>query len=63
MRGLMTACGQIMFEQLRPGNTYAIISWNSMFHVMKQYCLRFLPERDGLVCTLQPLSVLEENGK
>jgi hypothetical protein len=40
---------QIMFEQLRPGNTYAIISWNSMFHVMKQYCLRFMPDPDTLV--------------
>eukprot|EP00884_Botryococcus_braunii_P018275 jgi/Botrbrau1/5130/Bobra.0172s0002.1 len=44
---------QSMFEQLRPGNTYAIISWNSMFLVIKQYCLRFLPERDSVGRAIQ----------
>ena len=32
---------QIMFQQLRPGNSYARISWQDLFAAMKVYCERF----------------------
>ncbi|CAK0757624.1 hypothetical protein CVIRNUC_002556 [Coccomyxa viridis] len=34
---------QIMFQQLRPGNSYARISWQDLFAAMKVYCERFSP--------------------
>ena len=32
---------QIMFQQLRPGNSYARISWQDLFAAMKVYCERY----------------------
>ena len=32
---------QIMFQQLRPGNSYAKISWQDLFAAMKVYCERY----------------------
>ena len=34
---------QIMFQQLRPGNSYAKISWQDLFAAMKVYCERYSP--------------------
>ena len=32
---------QIMFQQLRPGNSYAKISWQDLFAAMRVYCERY----------------------
>ena len=34
---------QIMFQQLRPGNSYAKISWQDLFAAMRVYCERYSP--------------------
>ena len=44
---------QIMFQQLRPGNSYARISWQDLFAAMKVYCERFSPGPEQQVSTLK----------
>ena len=44
---------QIMFQQLRPGNSYARISWQNLFAAMKVYCERFSPGPEQQVSTLK----------
>jgi hypothetical protein len=41
---------QVMFQQLRAGNTYTTISWKFLFDVMQQYCARYTAASDQQVC-------------
>ena len=45
---------QIMFQQLRPGNSYARISWQDLFTAMKIYCERFSPGPEQQVSVPKP---------